>query len=153
MELLGPERWHHVRGMDNPASRGLYPSELMDHALWWDGPPPFTVARSASVPEEEKEVSHVTLIQPMDPVIPIEQFSSFTHLKRVTAWILRFVGNCHASKNNLQRVSDSLLNVAELQKAEVYWLVVIKGHQRDHLPFSMSCTSEIQSPDLTTAIC
>ena len=33
--------WHHVRGTDNPAgcaSGGMFPIELMEHALWWKGP-------------------------------------------------------------------------------------------------------------------
>ena len=41
LELFGPECWHHVRGMVNPAdcaSRGLFPSELISHELWWEGP-------------------------------------------------------------------------------------------------------------------
>ena len=35
------ERWKHVAGTDNPsdcASSGLYPSELIHHQLWWNGP-------------------------------------------------------------------------------------------------------------------
>ena len=42
MELVHPNRWHHVPGTDNPAdcaSRGLLPSELLQHTLWWNGPP------------------------------------------------------------------------------------------------------------------
>ena len=34
-------QWRHVLGMDNPAdcaSRGLYPSDLLHHQLWWNGP-------------------------------------------------------------------------------------------------------------------
>lgn len=41
IELFGPECWHHVSGVLNPAdcaSRGLFPSELINHALWWEGP-------------------------------------------------------------------------------------------------------------------
>ena len=41
VELLGPDRWRHVDGMENPAdcaSRGVFPSELLDHHLWWKGP-------------------------------------------------------------------------------------------------------------------
>ena len=33
--------WHHVRSKDNPAdvlSRGISPSELKNHNLWWKGP-------------------------------------------------------------------------------------------------------------------
>ena len=38
---LPPSTWHHVPTQDNPAdcaSRGLSPSKLVNHALWWDGP-------------------------------------------------------------------------------------------------------------------
>ena len=41
VELVAPERWNHVEGTDNPAdcaSRGMYPSELLEHDLWWEGP-------------------------------------------------------------------------------------------------------------------
>ncbi len=34
-------RWGHVKGLENPAdcgSRGLFPSELLEHDLWWSGP-------------------------------------------------------------------------------------------------------------------
>ena len=36
IELIPPDRWNHVKGTDNPAdcaSRGLFPSELLDHEL------------------------------------------------------------------------------------------------------------------------
>ena len=36
MELVPPDRWQHVPGVSNPAdcaSRGLYPSELIQHDL------------------------------------------------------------------------------------------------------------------------
>ena len=41
INLIPPNRWHHVNGCENPAdcgSRGLLPSELLDHTLWWNGP-------------------------------------------------------------------------------------------------------------------
>ncbi len=41
MEVVVPDRRNHIRGAENPADcayRGLFPSELLDHALWWDGP-------------------------------------------------------------------------------------------------------------------
>ena len=39
MEMIPPNRWRHVSGASNPAdcaSRGLYPSELVNHTLWWE---------------------------------------------------------------------------------------------------------------------
>lgn len=41
VELIGPEHWNHVSGEENPAdcaSRGLFPTELLQHSLWWNGP-------------------------------------------------------------------------------------------------------------------
>ena len=41
VELIAPDRWRHVNGTDNPtdcASKGLFPSELLNHVLWWNGP-------------------------------------------------------------------------------------------------------------------
>ena len=41
IEQTPVDRWRHVAGKDNPAdsaSRGLYPFDLLEHQLWWDGP-------------------------------------------------------------------------------------------------------------------
>ena len=41
MQLIPPECWGHVESADNPAdcsSRGLFPSELIRHELWWNSP-------------------------------------------------------------------------------------------------------------------
>ena len=41
MEHIPPDRWNHVNGTKNPAdctSRGLFPSELLEHKLWWEAP-------------------------------------------------------------------------------------------------------------------
>jgi hypothetical protein len=42
LDRIPPERWRHVRGVENPAdccSRGIYPTQLVQHDLWWKGPP------------------------------------------------------------------------------------------------------------------
>ena len=41
VDLIPPDRWNHVNGSSNPAdcaSRGVLPSQLIDHSLWWTGP-------------------------------------------------------------------------------------------------------------------
>ncbi|XP_049866891.1 uncharacterized protein LOC126367429 [Pectinophora gossypiella] len=41
INVVEKERWHHVTSQDNPAdvaSRGISPTELPDHILWWRGP-------------------------------------------------------------------------------------------------------------------
>ena len=40
-QLVSVEHWYHCPGKDNPAdapSRGMTPSELRGHTLWWEGP-------------------------------------------------------------------------------------------------------------------
>ncbi len=37
VDLIPPDKWRHVAGTADCA-RGLYPSELLNHSLWWDGP-------------------------------------------------------------------------------------------------------------------
>ncbi|XP_043650079.1 uncharacterized protein LOC122618022 [Drosophila teissieri] len=70
--------WNHVRTEDNPAdcaSRGLHPSKLLEHRLWWKGPswlatptsewPPstskFSVSSSFDVNTEERAIKPTTL--------------------------------------------------------------------------------------------
>ena len=61
----------------------------------------------------------------------ISKFSSFTRLKRVTAWIMRFIGNCRLKLKKQSMTSESQLSVTELQKAEIYWLSII---QKQYFP-------------------
>ena len=132
MGLVPPDRWQHVRSDQNPAdsaSRGLFPSELLEHRLWWDGPEWLYLPKSESpanpdVPHvetsEEKAVSLCASLA-AQPALPIlESFSSFTHLKRVTAWIFRFINHCRG----IGSLHRGPLSVDEVQRAERYWLTV-----------------------------
>ena len=138
-ELIGPDRWRHVCGLENPAdcaSRGLFPSEILDHGLWWNGPgwlksPPSDwpcggQITAPPVPEEEREVSLHALSADKIPVIALDRYSSFSTLTRITAWIRRFVCNCQSKvKGECNETSQHLL-VSELQEAEVYWYAYIQ---------------------------
>ena len=137
IDLIPPDKWKHVRSADNPAdcaSRGLYPSELLDHSLWWSGPtwlkkPPTSWPEKLPLPPnesdvEDKEVSLLVLTPNLNPVIPIDKFSSFDHLKRITAWVIRFTRNCRI-KNAVER-TKSPLTTSELQTAESHWIKIIQ---------------------------
>ena len=42
VDQIPPDRWNQVSGIENPAdcaSRGIFPLELLEHKLWWNGPP------------------------------------------------------------------------------------------------------------------
>lgn len=126
LELIPSDKWKHVCSAENPAdcaSRGLFPSELIEHDLWWNGPPwlrdsPDSWPQQIPMPEstEHNEVVLSSIVVNNPPLIELDRFSSFTHLKRVTAWIIRFIDRCkHKS------CVDSSLTAAELQRAETYW--------------------------------
>ena len=143
VEDISPDRWNHVNGSENPAdcaSRGIFPSELLEHHLWWSGPEwlrfvPANWPKQSSLPpnepsDEEREIClHVTVV-PRTTVVQIEHFSSFDRLKRVTAWAMRFIHNCVRKKNQLNALNVSpFLTVEELNGAEIYLLSIA---QQEH---------------------
>ena len=130
IDQIPPERWHHVNGVNNPAdcaSRGLYPSELLQHTLWWDGPewlqresiewPKQFDRPQVSVLEEEREVCHIMITDSQEPLISTEHYSSFVHLKNVTAWVFRFINNICAMVNDKLTNQSPSLFVRELASA------------------------------------
>ena len=129
-----------MKGLENPAycaSRGLYPTELLNHTLWWHSPiwlkkPPADWREQLPLPpsnafDEERLMSlHVAASQ-TSPILPVDKYSNFLRLKLVTAWVLRFLKNC--SNQHPENWLRSHLSTAELQKAEHYLLQFI---QRPH---------------------
>ena len=147
IELVAPSQWNHVNGAQNPAdcaSRGLFPSELIEHELWWNGPewlrsvstnwPKQSPISTAEETEEEKKICSLATTIVKSPVLLIDRYSSFTKLKRVTAWILRFAKNCRSRQNGSNRVT-SPLTVEELNAAETYWFHV---SQQSHFDTELS---------------
>ena len=132
VDRIPPDRWSHVIGAENSAdciSRGIFPLELLEHKLWWDGPLwlkldtsnwPYQDIPLKTIEKEEREVCFLTPVQIQEPVIPPNYFSSFTRLHHVTAWIMQFVNNCHHP-----RIDSANLTVRELSDAEEYWIRVI----------------------------
>ena len=127
MDFLPPERWRHVNGVDNPAdcaSRGVFLVELVKHRLWWSGPK-WLQLPSAEWPSKSpstvfdyyiEEVCHLS-VPVTSSIIFLEQYSDYHHLKRITAWVIRFIRRC-------QRKCDATtcLSAEELVYAEKYWI-------------------------------
>jgi hypothetical protein len=138
IDQLPPERWRHVPGSQNPAdcaSRGLFPAQLKEHELWWEGPywlrlepsmwpEPLSVS-SETIPEEERSVCLVATTAAIQPIIPVNRYSKFAVLKRVTAWMLRFIKNVRSPTSaSLERHPS--LTVVELIAAENYWISIVQ---------------------------
>ena len=102
MDLIAPDRWSHVSGFKNPAncaSRGLFPSELLNHELWWSGPewlylPSSDWPKQPSGQKSESCDEEISLHVATHLKVPMDRYSSFTRLKRVTAWMFRFINHC-----------------------------------------------------------
>lgn len=107
-DKIAPENWFHIPSGDNPAdlaSRGLFPSELLNNTLWWAGPKFLFVSEDPSsshtsevvllpeaLSEQRKITLHsVALLDIFDPLL--KKYSSLSKVQRVVAYVLRFVFN------------------------------------------------------------
>ena len=137
IDLVPSERWRHVRSGDNPAdpaSRGLLPSELMECQLWWKGPewlskseaewPEMPAMTPNPEPSEVRVISLPVIVSSQTALPIVDDYSSFTQLKRVTAWIKRFIHNCRQSRDDRTK---GYLTVKELGAAENYWIAVAQS--------------------------
>lgn len=110
-ENIGPDNWYHINTNENPAdvaSRGTFPSELLNNKLWWAAPdflklsnnlwPISQVNFSAQTElfsEEKKNISlNVTKNSDNFLDLLLINHSSLDYLKRILAHILRFIANC-----------------------------------------------------------
>ncbi|CAG7734382.1 unnamed protein product, partial [Allacma fusca] len=130
-DILPYEQWNHVSGINNPAdcaSRGISPSELVNHPLWWQGPDflrdsTYEFCKPAIIPEEalcERRkralVHHVALDESL-----LYKFSSLTRLQRITAYCQRFIYNCRRVKKdrNFHCLSSTELREALLKLVRI----------------------------------
>ena len=104
-EAMPPNCWRHVSSKHNPVdcvSRGLLPSELIDHQLWWKGPHWLMLESSrwpelsvlTDPPPQGMDICLVASSNIVKPVVTSEHYSNYARLIRVTAWLLRFATRC-----------------------------------------------------------
>ncbi|KMQ90403.1 hypothetical protein RF55_9844 [Lasius niger] len=134
-DLVPAERWRYVPTRENPAdlaTRGVTPSELADHRIWWRGPPWIekaaeywpTKTLDAQEDQEERQAFAVT----EDPSKPeneiLARFSSFTRLIRASAYCFRLIRRGPEPRT-------LHLSVAELERCQLSWLQIA---QRQNYP-------------------
>ena len=86
VDHVPPDRWSHVVSAENPAdcaSRGILPSQLLRHELWWTGPPwlrlePSQWPKQDGTPvvptiDEERALCLVSASLSGEPVVPFER--------------------------------------------------------------------------------
>ena len=129
-QTLAPYIWHYVPTACNPAdcaSRGLKPTELLNHTLWWEGPP-WLKEEPLPIP---KQPPRRPLPDAGPPVCAIQQVSSVTEqisnsqlsypsIISTAAWCQRFLQRLQHGKPDPDTRSK-VLTGAERRTAE-QWL-------------------------------
>lgn len=114
-ELTSPDIWNHVPTHQNPvycASRGLFPSELATHPLWWTGPAyllessderPSVVHRSntydANISTEARKCTVLLTTTNCSINNVLQRFSSLDKVLHIIAYCLRFSNSRSATSS------------------------------------------------------
>nr|CAH7726126.1 unnamed protein product [Callosobruchus chinensis] len=138
-EITKTCEWRHVPTTDNPAdhvSRGLYPSEIINCDLWWQGPTwitdshtewPNVLSHVEDLPEvKSKIVATPAVINEIK--FPYDKFSNLTRLRRCLAWVLRF------KENTRLALSDRKLGPLTMSELENSLIILVKIIQHDSFP-------------------
>ena len=132
--LIPSSSWKHVPTEQNPAdcaSRGLAPSELKAHPLWWTGPDwlhqqPVKVPKQPNqqaLSEFEAEESKPAVVAAIAtaPATWLEhKYSSLRTLTHVTAWVIRFAHNFLACIRGHPPVRGDKLSVTDVESADLF---------------------------------
>ena len=89
--------WRHVQGVDNPAdcpSRGIFPSQLANHELWWCGPRWLGYKAENwdtneqylehPIPSEERDLPPIALAVQPSRLPLIDKISNCIRFRRIT---------------------------------------------------------------------
>ena len=164
-DASSPSQWRYVNTQFNPAddaSRGASADSLQ---RWIHGPefltqstetwPQRPVDMNVTIPDDDPEVKkdavvHMSEASTRDPVLEIiERFSSWTYLKKIVAWILRYKSNLtRLSKERRRGVTSPIqstdtttpITIAELNNAE---FEILKHVQSKCFKEELGCLKEV----------
>lgn len=141
-QLTNPMSWRHCSGKDNPAdllTRGCSAGVLSTSSKWWYGPSwltepqctwptenPLNSEYLQIEPEAESEYRSSAIVSTttcLEPILDIGKFSCMNKLRRVLAWVLRFVGKIKGackekgplSTIELENAEEHLIKMAQNQ--------------------------------------
>ncbi|XP_054267417.1 uncharacterized protein LOC128989543 [Macrosteles quadrilineatus] len=127
-ELVPIDSWRHISSTDNTAdcaSRGISASLLVNHPLWWTGPPwlklptchwptSHFIPEDLSSSEEIKKTPLVVLTSaPQKEWELLSAYSSWNKLQRIVALLNRFIHTCRHQNDRL----SGPLSSSEISKA------------------------------------
>ena len=146
--ITSTDHWRHVSSKENPAdllTRGLSGGELRTSRLWWSGPSwleqnedNWPVQQNLKPVEEIPELKSKELVTLVTHTsLPMfDNISSLKTLRRVMAYVLRFVHNLRRNaeqreKGNLnsEELHNAMIKLIELSQAESFEndLAVLQG--------------------------
>lgn len=135
LENLTANQWNHVISAENAAdcaSRGIMPSQLKDLDIWWHGPSWLRQSEShwpskmpiVSTEEESRKAAHHRQVSEIYDLI--DRFSSLSRMRRVSAFILRFIYNAKQLQKSHRKFGP--LQPAELNAAQIKWIQLTQMH-------------------------
>ncbi|UYV61264.1 hypothetical protein LAZ67_1004155, partial [Cordylochernes scorpioides] len=147
--------WHYVISKNNSAdcaSRGITPSELVDHSLWWRGPTWLSDVNFEDPIQTQydfpKEISGerrktFSVFHSTNLLFPdfIFKYSNINELVRITAWIYRFVFNVQCSYNERKKghlssseLKSSIHNIIRFIQSSEFQSEITCCKQKKSLP-------------------
>lgn len=130
--------WRFVPGTENPAdcaTRGMTPTQLLQHHIWWSGPD-WLANDSSFWPKESQILSHqenleekpkqtfTTNAEPRRIWELIHKYSDLSKLLRVTALCTRAISRLRRKENSL---TSTPISTQEIDNARTYWIRTIQG--------------------------
>lgn len=135
-DLTERNSWRHVPTNLNPAdiaSRGEDPKRVVDCTLWWEGPDylkndeskwPVIPNSKLILPELKVLTVNTKPENKKSELIKFENYSNSSKLKRIFAYVLRFINNCKKENtksigslkhNELEQSLNYLIQIAQLE--------------------------------------
>lgn len=107
---ISPSLWYYIKSSENPAdcaSRGILPSQVLNHSLWWAGPywlqlgkehwPNTSFAPNDHVSETSTEARNLVLTICINQHIIdtlLENCSTLIKVQNILVFVFRFINNC-----------------------------------------------------------
>ncbi|VEN58681.1 unnamed protein product [Callosobruchus maculatus] len=164
--ISDPHSWNYVNTRCNPAdllSRGVSPSDLLNSRLWFHGPewlsdPPsewpqflHTTPKIhiSDVPERKESVTVLISTENYLSSV-ISKFSSFSKMRRVFAYIIRF--KLKTQRLNEKQLSGSL-TPEELDSALIYIVKIVQMSSFSNDYWSLFQTGRVDSKSSLLSLC